>query len=52
VPLARASGAKVIIINGQRTEMDHHGDVVINGQISDVVPALVRAATLGSVNPD
>ncbi len=43
VPTARTSGAKVIIINGERTEMDHHADVVVNGQISELLPALVHA---------
>jgi NAD-dependent deacetylase len=44
VPTAKASGAKVIIINGESTEMDHLADVVVNDQISIVLPALVQRA--------
>lgn len=47
VPTARSSGAKVIIINGERTEMDNHADVVLNGQISELLPALVQASLSG-----
>jgi NAD-dependent deacetylase len=42
VPLAVASGAGVVIVNGSPTAMDDLADVVIQGSISDVLPALVE----------
>lgn len=41
VPIAKRSGAPVIIVNGQPTEMDRHADHVLIGQIADILPALV-----------
>jgi len=41
VPLARRCGAAIIIVNGERTKMDHAADVVIRGQIGEILPALV-----------
>jgi len=41
VPLAKQSGAAVIIVNGEATEMDHLADVVVRGSISDVLPVVV-----------
>jgi NAD-dependent deacetylase len=41
VPLAAASGADVVIVNGTPTAMDDLADVVINGSISEVLPAIV-----------
>jgi NAD-dependent deacetylase len=41
VPVAKASGARVVIVNGAPTAMDHLADAVITGSISDVLPALV-----------
>jgi NAD-dependent deacetylase len=43
VPVAARSGAVVVIVNGAPTEMDPLADVVVNGSISEVLPALVRA---------
>lgn len=43
VPIAKRSGAPVIIVNGQPTEMDRHADHLLIGQIADVLPALVGA---------
>ncbi|CUS54098.1 NAD-dependent protein deacetylase of SIR2 family [hydrothermal vent metagenome] len=40
VPLARDCGAKIIIINATPTDMDPIADVVLLGNISDVLPAL------------
>ena len=40
VPIARNSGAGVIIVNGSPTEMDELGDVVVRGSISDVLPRI------------
>ena len=41
VPIAKRSGAAVVIVNGQPTEMDHHADHLLIGQIADILPTLV-----------
>jgi NAD-dependent deacetylase len=41
VPIAARSGAGVVILNGVPTDMDPLADVVVNGPISDLLPALV-----------
>jgi NAD-dependent deacetylase len=41
VPIAKRAGAAVIIVNGQPTAMDRHGDHGLIGQIADVLPAIV-----------
>ncbi len=41
VPIAKRSGANVVIVNGQPTEMDHHADHLLIGQIADILPPLV-----------
>ncbi len=41
VPIAKTSGAKIIIVNGSPTEMDDLADVVVQGSISDVLPRIV-----------
>ena len=38
-----AAGAVVVIVNGAPTEMDAVADVVVNGSISEILPALVSA---------
>lgn len=40
LPRAKNSGAKVIIVNGQQTEMDHYADVLVNSAISEVLPQI------------
>lgn len=42
VPIARESGAGVVIVNGQPTEMDDLADVVVRGRIGDVLPELLH----------
>jgi NAD-dependent deacetylase len=42
VPVAKAGGARVVIVNGGPTAMDHLADAVITGSISEVLPALVE----------
>jgi NAD-dependent deacetylase len=42
VPIARSAGARIVIVNGSPTEMDHLADAVLRGSISEIVPALVR----------
>jgi NAD-dependent deacetylase len=41
VPIAVASGADVVIVNGTETAMDDLADVLVRGPISEVLPALV-----------
>ncbi len=41
VPLAKQTGASVVIVNGEATEMDHLADVVVRGSISDLLPIIV-----------
>jgi NAD-dependent deacetylase len=41
VPLAKAHGAPVVILNGGPTEMDDLADVRLEGSISELLPALV-----------
>ena len=44
VPLAKAAGAKVIIVNGEPTAYDDLADVVLRGPISEILPALLPEA--------
>ena len=41
VPTAKQSGARVIIVNAEPTEMDHVADAVLRGSISEILPLLV-----------
>jgi NAD-dependent deacetylase len=41
VPLAVSAGAELIVVNGSPTAMDHLADIVIQGSISEILPALV-----------
>jgi NAD-dependent deacetylase len=41
VPLALASGARVVIVNGSPTAMDHVADAVLRGPIGRILPRLV-----------
>lgn len=41
VPIAKTSGAKIVIVNGSPTEMDDLADVVVQGSISEVLPRIV-----------
>jgi NAD-dependent deacetylase len=47
VPLARAHGAAVVILNGEPTAMDDLADVVVRGPISDVLPRLLGGRPAG-----
>jgi NAD-dependent deacetylase len=42
VPVAKEGGARVVILNAERTEMDALADVVMRGAISDLLPRLTR----------
>jgi len=41
VPTARRAGARVVIVNAERTEMDDLADLVLRGSISDLLPRVV-----------
>jgi NAD-dependent deacetylase len=42
VPVAKAAGARVVIINGDPTGMDDLADAVLLGPISTLLPAVIR----------
>jgi NAD-dependent protein deacetylase/lipoamidase len=42
VPIAKSTGAKVVIVNGQPTEMDALADAVVDGDITAELPRLIR----------
>jgi len=44
VPIAHQAGARIVILNAERTEMDGLADAVLRGSISEILPQLVRAA--------
>lgn len=41
VPTASRSGARVVIVNGEPTAMDHLADAMLLGSLADIVPRLV-----------
>lgn len=41
VPVARRSGAALVVVNGEPTAYDHLADAVIRGSISEALPAIV-----------
>ena len=44
VPIAKAAGARIVILNAEPTEMDELADAVLRGSISEVLPRLVPGA--------
>jgi len=42
VPLAAEHGARVVIVNADATELDHLADVIVRGDINDVLPQIVE----------
>jgi NAD-dependent deacetylase len=42
VPLARAAGARIVIVNAEPTPYDDIADAVLGGSIGEVLPALVE----------
>jgi NAD-dependent deacetylase len=41
VPIAKHAGARVVIVNGGPTEMDHVADALLRGPISEILPRVV-----------
>jgi NAD-dependent deacetylase len=48
VPLAKAAGARVVIVNGKRTPFDEQVDAVIRAPIGDVLPRICARGDLES----
>jgi NAD-dependent deacetylase len=44
VPIAKRTGARLVIVNAEPTPFDEIADAVLNGEISEVLPAIVRGA--------
>lgn len=44
VPIAKSAGARLVIVNAEETPYDPIADAVLNGQISEILPAIVRGA--------
>jgi NAD-dependent deacetylase len=44
VPIAKSSGARLVIVNAEPTPYDPIADAVLRGSISEVLPAIVRDA--------
>ncbi|MDO8390841.1 MAG: Sir2 family NAD-dependent protein deacetylase [Actinomycetota bacterium] len=47
VPRARAVGARVVILNGEPTNMDRFAHAVLRGQLSELLPVLCGVAPTG-----
>lgn len=47
VPVAVRSGARVIIVNAEPTQMDELADVIVRGSISEILPRILRAGDAG-----
>ena len=45
VPVARMAGARIVIVNGSETAMDHLADAVLRGSISELCPPSSAAPT-------
>jgi NAD-dependent deacetylase len=45
VKIARQAGARIVIVNGEPTALDHLADVVLRAQIADVLPSIVGMPT-------
>jgi len=43
VPIAKQVDARVLIVNADRTEMDPLADVLLNGQIGEILPVILRS---------
>jgi NAD-dependent deacetylase len=41
IPIAKEGGARVVIINGEATEMDELADAVLRGSISEILPQIL-----------
>jgi NAD-dependent deacetylase len=46
VPLAKAAGARIVIVNAEPTGYDHLADALLRGPISEILPALLPEVEL------
>ena len=51
VPVARMSGARIVIVNGSETAMDDLADAVLRGPIGEILPRLVGMAGAADALP-
>jgi len=42
VPIAKAAGARVVIVNAEPTPFDHLADAVLRQPIGEILPSLCR----------
>ena len=42
VPVAKNSGARIVILNAEPTEMDSIADALLRGGIADILPEIVK----------
>ena len=52
VPIAKEHGARLVIVNAEPTPYDRIADAVLNGPISEILPAIVRGAPPQSADGD
>ena len=45
VPIAKEAGARIVILNGEATEMDEIADALLRGSISEILPEIVARAS-------
>jgi NAD-dependent deacetylase len=45
VPIAKRCGARLVIVNGEPTEMDELADVVVHGRIGELLPRMILPGT-------
>jgi NAD-dependent deacetylase len=46
VPIAKRSGARIVIVNGDPTEMDELADVVLRGRIGELLPLVCSPGSM------
>ena len=44
VPIAKQSGARLIIVNAEETAYDYMADALLRGSIGEILPAIVGGA--------
>jgi NAD-dependent deacetylase len=50
VPLAKLSGARVVIVNAEPTAHDDLADVIMRGSLADIVPTLIELPASGNAD--
>lgn len=52
VPRAKSAGARIVIVNGEPTQMDRFADAVLIGSLSELLPEVCSVAGRPVTNPD